>query len=500
VRLRRRIQLLFVVLFVILLAGVALDTAVEAQRTDATRVVDDQLVPARDELSALLTSTVDQETGQRGYLLTGDDTFLEPYTTGRADTTRALRRLQSLLHDDPDALAAVDRVRSRVVAWQQLGADFEIDAKRAGRDQVADALVASGTGKHLFDQLRAEIDGTASLLDARLASRHARVEDLHDRLTLVRFLNVVAALALILLAWRLVGRWVTEPLARLSTAVRAAASGALRDPIPASGPPDLAELAGDVDAMRRRLLAEVDDATRARAALADRGMIVVTLRDDLAPTDVGLPADLAMTGRFRPAKGMVAGDWWDAVRLDDDRVALALVDVSGHGAEVATFALRTKALTMAAMSSHEPGEALSWLAEHLGRTGELFLTGVVVEVSASTGEVRYASAGHPPLLLAGLTGVTELPATGPLLGPLPGSWDTHDAKLDRGGVLVAYSDGLVEARNQAGELFGVDRLRQVVADRQLAGVHAVADGAIDAVEAFAADAGRDDITLTVLGR
>jgi serine phosphatase RsbU (regulator of sigma subunit) len=229
-------------------------------------------------------------------------------------------------------------------------------------------------------------------------------------------------------------------------------------------------------------------------------MIVVTLRDDLAPGAIDLPRDLALTGRFRPAKGLVAGDWWDALRLDDDRIALALIDVSGHGAEVATFALRTKALTMAAMTSCEPGEALTWLADHLGQTGELFLTGVVLEVSASTGDVRYASAGHPPLLLAGLTGVTDLPATGPLLGPLTGSWKTAHAKLDRGGVLVAYSDGLVEARNSTGEMFGVDRLRNVVADRQLAGVQAVADGAMDEVQAFGAEAGSDDITLCVLGR
>ncbi|MCU1486969.1 MAG: hypothetical protein JWN67_3715 [Actinomycetia bacterium] len=488
------------VLFVILLAGIGLDTAVEEQRSDATAVVDDHVVPARDELGALLTSLVDQETGQRGFLLTGEESFLEPLTTGRKQAVRSLRHLQSLLADDPDALAAVDRVRSRIAAWQQLAADFEISAKRTGRDQVVAALVASGTGQRLFDQIRNEIADTSTLLDARLADRQHRVDQLHDRLSLVRALNVIAALALLLVAWRLLGRWVTAPLARLSTAVRGAASGALREPIPASGPPDLAELAADVDAMRRRLLAEVDDATRARAALADRGMIVVTLRDDLAPTEVQLPRDLALTGRFLPAKGMVAGDWWDAIRLDDDRIALALVDVSGHGAEVATFALRTKALTMAAIASHGPGEALAWLAAHLGQTGELFLTGVVLEISASTGEVRYASAGHPPLLLAGVTGVTELAPTGPLLGPLPGTWETHDAKLDRGGVLVAYSDGLVEARDQAGDQFGVERLRQVVADRQLAGVHAVADGAIDAVEAFAAEQGGDDITLCVLGR
>ncbi|MCU1379686.1 MAG: Stage sporulation family protein, partial [Acidimicrobiales bacterium] len=460
-RLRRRVQLLFVALFVILLAGVVLNSWVEIERDRASRTADDRLVPARDELNKLLTSLVDQETGQRGFLLTGDDAFLEPLTIGRRQTVASLLRLRTLLHDDPAALAGVDRVRSRTDAWQRLAADFEIDAKRSGRDRIVSALVASGTGRRLFEQVRSEIAGTATLLDARLAEQQTRIDQLHDRMSVVRIADVVAALALLALAWHLVGRWVTLPLGRLSSAVRAAASGALRDPIPASGPPDLAELASDIDAMRRRLLAEVDDAARARAALADRGMIVVTLRDDLAPTAVDLPRELSLAGRFRPAKGLVAGDWWDAVRLDDDRIALALIDVSGHGAEVATFALRTKALTMAAITSCEPGEALAWLADRLGQTGELFLTGVVLEVSASTGEVRYASAGHPPLLLAGLTGVTELPATGPLLGPLAGVWETADAKLDRGGVLIAYSDGLVEARNEQGELFGLDRLRHV---------------------------------------
>lgn len=125
---------------------------------------------------------------------------------------------------------------------------------------------------------------------------------------------------------------------------------------------------------------------------------------------------------------------------------------------------------------------------------------MIAELRASTGELRYASAGHPPLLLAGLTGITELPATGPLLGPLPGAWETRQARLDRGGVLVAYTDGLVEPRDEAGEMFGIDRVRRIAAEHQLEGVHAVADALLDAVESFAQADGNDDLTLCVLGR
>jgi CHASE3 domain sensor protein len=499
-RIRRRIQVLFVGLFLLVLIGVGVDTFVEGRRDDATQTINQRLVPARDQLHLLATAVVDQETGQRGYLLTGRDEFLEPYRDGRRQTTASLERLRKLLADDPSALAGIDRVSSRISAWQQLAADFEIDVKRSGRDEVVSTLVSSGTGLRLFEKIRTEIADVSLLLDHQLLHQRERTEQLQDRLVLVRAVNVLAALLLLAIANRQVNQWITQPLGRLGGAVRGAASGALDAPIPPVGPPDLAELAADVDAMRRRILVELDDATRARAALADRGMIVVTLRDDLAPSEVHLPRGIQVAGGFRPAKGLVAGDWYEVVRLDDDRIAVALVDVSGHGAEVATFALRTKALTMAAIGTQAPGEAMTWLASHLGETGELFLTGVIIEVSASTGVVRYASAGHPPLLLAGVSGVTKLGATGPLLGPLPGTWETAEARLDRGGVLLAYSDGLVEARNLAGEQFGIERLIEAVVDAQLSGVDAVARTALTAAERFASANGSDDITLCVVGR
>jgi len=499
-RLRRRIQLLFVALFLVLVAGVTTDTIADMTRADAAQTINDELVPARDDLQALLTSLVEQETGQRGFLLTGRASFLEPYERGRRETEVTLDGLSSRFGSDPEIADRLDRIRSRISVWQQLGADFEIEAKRSDQASVVTALVSSGTSTRLFSQARMEIDDLSSEFDRRQERKERQVERLDDMLVLVRLGNVVIAIALLALVRRLVTQWVTAPIERLARAVRGAASGRLREPIPSSGPPDLANLGTDIDAMRLRLLSELDDAARARTALADRGMIVVTLRDDLAPSPVALPAGLSLAGRLLPAKGLIPGDWYDVVRIDDDQVAFALVDVSGHGAEVATFALRTKALTMAAITSHEPGDALAWVAKQIGETRELFFTGVIARVSASTGEIRYASAGHPPLLLAGVTGVLELPPTGPLLGPWAGSWETETAQLDRGGVLVSYSDGLVEARDANGELFGVPRLTKLVSEHQLTGVDAVADAALDAVQSYAADPGRDDVTLCVVSR
>ena len=486
-RLRRRLQALLLSFLFLVCVGLVVDIVAIGQREAAQERVDDVLDPAVRRLADLELSLLDQETGQRGFLLTGSERFLDPYEDGRAAGQLAIEELRVLLADDDDLAAGVDRVRSRVQAWQQLGAQFEIDAQRAGREEIIGQLVTGGTSRRLFEAAREEVEFLRRDVDAALAEAKDDA-DRADAIVLgVELATVASALGLAALLAVLVGRWIMRPLELLGRSIRAVASGSLGHEIAVDGPPDLADLGADVESMRRRILAEVDDAARAREALADRGMVVLTLRDELAAGDDAC-------GGLEPA-----GDWFDVVRLDADRVAFALVDVAGHGAGVGAFALRTKALTMAAIQSHDPGDAFGWVLSRLGDTGELFLTGVIVVLDAATGAIRYASAGHPPVLLGGLTGVTELPPTGPLLGPVRATWATGEATLERGGVLAAYSDGLIEARDAGREPFGVERLAAVVERSQLDGPEAVADACLAAVAAHQAER-EDDLTLVVLGR
>ena len=498
-RLRRRLQALLLALLVVVALGFVADVLTVAQRRDVERRVERVLEPADRRLTRLELALLDQETGQRGFLLTGSERFLEPYEDGRAAAEAALDDLRRLVRADDDIAAGVERIRSRVLAWQQLGAEFEIDARRTGREEVLTALVTGGTSRRMFEAAREEIAFVRGQIDAERRAADADVERYDDLVLTVEALSVAALGAFVGVLALLMGRWVMRPLDALGRSVRSVASGAIGAPVTVDGPPDVVDLASDVDSMRRRILSEVDDAARAREALADRGMVVLTLRDELAAGHVPLPPGVQLAARFEPAAGIVAGDWFDVVRLDADRVALALVDVSGHGAGVGAFALRTKALTMAAVQTHEPGDAFGWVLSRLGDTGEQFLTGVIVVLEAATGRIRYASAGHPPMLLAGLTGVSELPATGPLLGPVPGRWETAEATLERGGVLAAYSDGLVEARDADRALFGIRRLAGIVEQAQLGGPQAVADACLAEVTAHQAER-EDDLTLCVLAR
>ena len=499
-RLRRRVQLLLSVFLALVVATTGVDVALLRLRERQADHLAETLRPAQLELSALLTALVDQETGQRGYLLTGEDSFLDPYTEGQVRAAEALERLRMLLADHDDLLAGVQRIRSRVSAWQDLGADFEIERRREQGLDVVTALVTGGTSRELFDRTRAEVTEVSADLSDAIDEETDHLATLDDRLVIAD-VGILGLGAVLLLVAGVVARlWFARPLTQLTDSVRQVASGAIQQQVSVQGPPEFSELGEDVEAMRRRILLEVEEAQRAREALADRGMVVLTLREELAaPVSPELPPGVRLASRFAPAQGIVAGDWLDVVRLDATRMALALVDVSGHGAGVGAFALRTKALTVAAAQSHEPGAALGWVADRLGDTGEQFLTGVVVQLDGETGAVRYASAGHPPMLLGGLTGITELEPTGPLLGPIGGSWSTNEVDLGRGGVLVAFSDGLIEARNAEGEPFGLERLASIVETTQLDGPDAVADACIAAVQRHQASR-EDDLTLCVVSR
>lgn len=498
-RLPQRVQVLLASFLALVLVALGTDVSVLRTRDRVNAHVRADLQPALLGLQSLLTSLVDQEAGQRGYLLTGEDDFLEVYEAGRSATAQAIDRLRSQLGDREDLLAALDRLRSGISAWRDLGADFEIAAKRDGRDEVVRALVAGGTGARLFEAVRIELAELSAEARAEVTDARAEVDRLDQILVVADLVVLLLALVLLAVTGALARRWVTRPLEALGASVQRVAEGSFSSTITADGPPELVDLAAHVDAMRRRVLAEVEDADRAREALAERGMVVLTLREELAARHADLPAGLRVAGRFAPAQGIVAGDWFDFVRLADDRIAIALVDVSGHGAGVGAFALRTKALTLAAIEAHEPGDALGWVADRLGDTGEQFLTGVVCVLDARDGTVRYASAGHPPLLLGGLTGITELRPTGPILGPIGGRWTTEEVELAHGGVLVAYSDGLIEARDERRVPFGLRALRGIVERTQLAGPDAVADACLDAVQRHQASR-EDDLTLVVVSR
>lgn len=198
----------------------------------------------------------------------------------------------------------------------------------------------------------------------------------------------------------------------------------------------------------------------------------------------------------------LGGDYYDYALPKEDKLGLLIADASGHSIAAAMVAIMTRiAFTEVAPTTSSPGEVLTALnARLLGVADERFVTAFYGVVDRSTRTLRYSAAGHPdPFLVDGRTGeVKPLTARGFLLGIMPDEvYEEREIRIQPGDRLCFYTDGLVEARNSIGELFGSERLIRCLAPAEPAVmVQCVLDQLTDFCERQPLT---DDVTLAVLG-
>jgi serine phosphatase RsbU (regulator of sigma subunit) len=337
---------------------------------------------------------------------------------------------------------------------------------------------------------------------AELNATQNRLADLRIQLNATIGVVLGLAFATTLAAAFLIRRWVTRPIERLARAVRSARSGKVGVIAP-QGPPEIADLARDVDAMRLQMNRALYDAVRARETIEQSASVVLQLRSELATGVEDLPDGWTVAAQLQPAEGVVAGDCYDVIQLQPSRLGLVVVDISGHGAVSGILALRCKELLRAGLrDGFEPDEAVLWASEQLDDLGEeTFLTAFVAVVDLPTGEVTYASAGHPPPLLCSPSHAAELEPTGPIVGPFVGGpWRNATAGLEPADMLAVYTDGLIEVRNAAGKEFGLQRLTDLVCGAAPDDAEAIVKRCVDDVTSFAPGRLRDDVTIVLLCR
>jgi signal transduction histidine kinase len=235
---------------------------------DARNLVVDHLDPTATAALRLSNALVNEETGVRGFALAGDESFLAPYRSGRVEETRAIRALRALVPGTDRAEIAADlaRVQRRAQAWRTRYAEPTIERVRADGPRAVTRR-QSELGRRLFDRLRAALDRqAANIADARADGR----ADLSNAAT---FLSGSFAAIAILVAIALINatimlrRTVTLPIGALARRVRRVARGEFDKPVRSRGPRDIAELAADIDSMRRRILEELEALRRAHEQL-----------------------------------------------------------------------------------------------------------------------------------------------------------------------------------------------------------------------------------------
>jgi phosphoserine phosphatase RsbU/P len=181
----------------------------------------------------------------------------------------------------------------------------------------------------------------------------------------------------------------------------------------------------------------------------------------ILPSSTPKITGLDIVARYIPMTS-VAGDFYDFIVVDDKHVGILIADVSGHGLPAALIASMLQvALTAQARHASEPGKVLAGLNQALcGKFQHNFVTAAYVYVDLEKKIMKYAGAGHPPLLLwrksTGKAG--ELLENGLVMGQFEeATYDSLQVPIEAGDRFVMYTDGILETCNPAQEEFGTER-------------------------------------------
>ncbi len=226
---------------------------------------------------------------------------------------------------------------------------------------------------------------------------------------------------------------------------------------------------------------------------------------ELLPDDDMEVPGFELDWAYVPSKH-VGGDFYDCTVVDENHIVLVIGDVSGKSIGAALFMARLMSFLRATIPEDpSPGSVLTRTNALLGTRASrtMFSTAFYMLVSRSQGTIRYASAGHNPVLLLtpGADTCIELGATGiPLCVDSDWKYTGEDVPAPHGSLLVLYTDGLVEARCPDGEQFGLQRVKELVVEHRARSVKEISSILNTQVDTWCRGSTymRDDVALVVV--
>jgi sigma-B regulation protein RsbU (phosphoserine phosphatase) len=360
--------------------------------------------------------------------------------------------------------------------------------------------------------MRTRISGVLNLLFNQKSWR-----DQQSLLEIVILLGVASTFLILLAAFVGVSltRAITSAVHNLYEGTKRIRAGDLAHRIEVKGNDQLAELGKSFNSMAEnleRLLKSEKERQRLQAELE----IAREVQAQLHPKEMPNLGSLEVVSVCHAAR-LVSGDYYDYQRMGEHKLAVAIGDVAGKGISAALLmatlqsAMRSQLRHCMEMAGSSPnGSAygsmstarlMSNLNQHLyaSTAPEKYATFFFSIYDDQTEVLSYTNAGHlPPILVRGGE-VSLFDVNGTVVGAFPDvPYEESRQKLESGDLLVCYTDGITEPENEYGEMFGEDRLIEILKAHSGLGAGEVADAVVRAVQEWTASPElQDDMTMLV---
>ena len=213
---------------------------------------------------------------------------------------------------------------------------------------------------------------------------------------------------------------------------------------------------------------------------------------------------LEIAGMMQPARG-VSGDYYDYMPIDDHTIQIVIADVAGKGVPAALLMSATAAaVQVEARQRRDMLEGVNRLNSSLHSLSDSnrYVTLMLADIDARSRSLRYVNCGHNPALLFQAT-TDDVVLMNSSCFPI-GMFDSeacaiNTAHLNRGDILVLYTDGVTEAENSLGEEFGMERLSSLIRRGHTLSAKGLMNHILESVTDFSRNVGfDDDVTLLVV--
>lgn len=321
-------------------------------------------------------------------------------------------------------------------------------------------------GPPAFDELAAQLNGNVRRVGRGLLSSSAEVDTKvwAALISVTGLLGSLYGLAVVMALWIIYT--LSRAVNRLSRATLQVQKGDFSVRIPVRRTDQVGDLQRSFNMMAGNLEKLV--ASAAQKEILDKELeIARSLQESLLPTELPSSDRLDFATLFEPSAA-IGGDYFDILTIDEDRLAVVIADVSGHGLPTGLrMAMLKAALVILVEESKQPDEILARLSEMIrsGREKRFFITATIATVDLARGRLELTNAGHPPTYLVRDGDTQEILLPGNPLGALGGHYGRRELGLQPDDIVVWLSDGLIEATDPRGEPFGYDRIRQALTGR-----------------------------------